>query len=465
MYSKLWYLAIFIILFININLVTGTHGTENNNEFIQRELDIDKSDTPKKILVGSIIGGGSHLNPMLEICRILMDRGYNVTLVAPGNFTATSTLYHSIPQIITDMRKDEYVPPEVRELYFNEYNIKNYAKVVGMFTYGYPKFFNDYLQAYKEIKPDLFFCDYIVNEACFDLAWKLKKPVVGYTSGTTYFTPPPPIRSDPMGMGSCHVSMENQSFYNRFICAVVQPLRVIWTFRGLLNDINAKRAEVGVNKYHDFRGRTNTLFLLDNFFGFEVPTAWPPLHQEIGPILPDTFPNLSPELDLFLSTHPRTMYIALGSNMFTTSENYATLLQSALELINQNILDGVIWATVKFNESELPITFNLSNDDIIPISNLINNQHPHFYIMNSRNENGELEVDIETLLRSWVTPASRMGFIRGNYLDVFGVALIIALVLSICLGYGFYKAALFGFRKWSLRNRESQQSLSKTKNE
>ncbi|KAF0461398.1 UDP-Glycosyltransferase/glycogen phosphorylase [Gigaspora margarita] len=64
----------------------------------------------------------------------------------------------------------------------------------------------------------------------------------------------------------------------------------------------------------------------------------------------------------------------------------------------------------------------------------------------NRNENGELEVDIETLLRSWITPDSRMGFIRGNYLDVFGAALIIALVLFISLGYGFYKVVLFAFR-------------------
>ncbi|KAF0559061.1 UDP-Glycosyltransferase/glycogen phosphorylase [Gigaspora margarita] len=402
MYSKFWYFAIFIILFINTNLVIETNGAKKI-EFIQRELDIDKSDTPKNILVGSIIGGVSHLNPMLEICKILVDRGYNVTLLAPGNFMAMSILYRSIPQIIID------------------------------------------------------------DFACFDLAWKLKKPVVGYTSGTTYFTPPPPIRSDPMMGRGCHVNMENESFYNRFICAVVQPLRVIWTFQDNLNNLNFQRAEVGVSKYYDFRGRTDTLFLLDNFFGFEVPTAWPPLHQEIGPILPDTFPNISSDLDLFLSTHPRIMYIALGSYMFTTPENYATILQSAFELINQNILDGVIWATVKFNESELPTTFNLSNGDIIPTSNLINNLHPHIYIM--KNENGELEVDIKTLLRSWITPDSRMGFIRGNYLDVFGAALIIALVLFISLGYGFYNVVLFASRKWSLRNRESQQSLSKTKHE
>ncbi|CAG8851283.1 40722_t:CDS:1, partial [Gigaspora margarita] len=56
-----------------------------------------------------------------------------------------------------------------------------------------------------------------------------------------------------------------------------------------------------------------------------------------------------------------------------------------------------------------------------------------------RNENGELEVNIETLLRSWITPESRMGFFRGNYLDVFGAAVIIAIVLISSFGYGFYK--------------------------
>ncbi|RIB24083.1 Glycosyltransferase Family 1 protein [Gigaspora rosea] len=287
-----------------------------------------------------------------------------------------------------------------------------------------------------------------------------------------------------MGKG-CHVSMENESFYNRFICAVVQPLRAIWAFRDNLNDINALRVEVGISKYHDFRGRTSTLFLLDNFFGFEIPSAWPPLYQEIGPILSDTFPNLSSDLDLFLSTHPRTMYISLGTNLFTTSENYATLLQSALELSNRNILDGVIWATyapqfaILSHENTklflshggvgssqesmytatpmlvLPIALDqpgnaerleltgmalkLSKLDLKVvdiISKVVRLLNEDSFKMNakrmqvlakfnskrkyrgadlieimlnlakydgSRNENGELKVDIETLLRSWIT--------------------------------------------------------------
>ncbi|CAG8741938.1 13860_t:CDS:2, partial [Gigaspora margarita] len=179
MYSKHWYLVIFIIIFINSILVTKTNGAGKNNEFIQRELDLDKSDTPKNILIGSVFDGGSHLNPMLEIGKILMDRGYKVTLMAPGNFTATSTLYRSIPQIITDSANEEY-----ERISYNEYKIKNWVKTMKQVDRRYTEYINNYLQAYKEIKPDLFFCNYFANEACFDLALKLKKPVVGFASGT-----------------------------------------------------------------------------------------------------------------------------------------------------------------------------------------------------------------------------------------------------------------------------------------
>ncbi|KAF0496927.1 UDP-Glycosyltransferase/glycogen phosphorylase [Gigaspora margarita] len=421
---------------------------------------------------------------MLEICKILMDRGYKITLVAPGNFTATSTLYRSIPQIITRI---DGVYQDFDGIFFNEYTFKSWANIMKILTRGYDKHFNNYLQAYKETKPDLLFCNFIENEACFDLALKLKKPVVGYASHTTFFTPPSPIRSDPI-MG-CHVNMEKESFYNRFICAIVQPLRLHWMFRDYLNHINARRAEVGISKSHEFREKANTLFLTNSFFGFEVPTAWLPIHQEIGPILPDTFPNLSPDLELFLSTHLKTMYIALGTLVYTTPKNFAILLQSALELINRNILDGVIWSIVNFNESELPSTINLSTGKVIPTSNLLNNLHPHVYIMkhspqfailsheNTKvflshgglssshesiytatpiNENGELEVNPESLLRCWITPDSRMGFFRGNYLDVFGAAMIIVLALISSLSYGFYKAIMLAYRKWGFRSRNSQ---------
>ncbi|KAF0507602.1 UDP-Glycosyltransferase/glycogen phosphorylase [Gigaspora margarita] len=524
-HSKLWYIIILIIFFINTDRFKITVEGKSNG-FFQREPDLDKNDNnkPKNILVASKIGGISHLRPMLEICKILEDRGYKITLASPGNFTATSTLYHSIPQIITGER-----PKTHESIFRNKFTMETLFNINMNLINEYAEDFNNYLQAYKETKADLFFCDYMANDACFDLAWKLNKPVVGFSR---VLTPHPPYVARPI-LG-CRVNMENESFYNRFICAVIKPLQLQWYSRKYLNYLNDKRAEVGVS-IHDFRERLmNTLFLVDNFFGFEVSFARLPIYKEVGPILPDTSPNLTSDLNLFLSTHPRTMYIALGTTVYTTPENFAILLHSILELINQNILDGVIWATGLFNESELASTFTLTTNDVIFTSNILNNSYPHIRIIKyspqfailshentkvflghggvgsyheamltatpmlvlpiafdqivnadaleltgkhkgadlieivmnlaklnkAMNEDNELEADNRVLLKHWTNPDSRLGLIRGNNLDVF--VIVIALISG--LGYGFYKI-MFTFKRQSLNDGNPRESSSKPKNE
>ncbi|KAF0356599.1 UDP-Glycosyltransferase/glycogen phosphorylase [Gigaspora margarita] len=310
--------------------------------------------------------------------------------------------------------------------------------------------------------------------------------------------------------------------------------------------------------------------LLDNFFGFEIPSAESPLHQEIGPILPDIYPSLTSSLDSFLSAHPRTLYFTIGTVVVTTPQNIAVILKSFLELIDQDVIDGVIWATVKTDTSEL-LSLNNSN---IPMSVILNNSHPHIHItkyapqfailshdntklflshggvsschesmynakpmlilpimgdqpgndeklkmagmalslsktdldvndivskvkrlldeksfkknaerlqflakVNSKRkyrgadlievvlntakhegieeENGGFKIDNEILLRDWITPDSRMGYIRGNYLDVYGVAF----TLSLALSGGFIYALFKIIKLFYIRNRNSQRSI------
>lgn len=50
-------------------------------DYVPRNGDIDCSGTPKNILVGSYIGGRSHIRPMLDITAILTERGYNVSTI------------------------------------------------------------------------------------------------------------------------------------------------------------------------------------------------------------------------------------------------------------------------------------------------------------------------------------------------------------------------------------------------
>jgi hypothetical protein len=59
---------LFLLNQVHVNAVT--HG------YVPRNIDLERS--PKNILVGSYIGGRSHLKPILDVAIILIERGHNV---------------------------------------------------------------------------------------------------------------------------------------------------------------------------------------------------------------------------------------------------------------------------------------------------------------------------------------------------------------------------------------------------
>lgn len=66
------FIVLLSILILFLNQIYATY------DYVPRSADIDRS--PKNILVGSFIGGRSHLKPMLDITTILSERGYNVSI-------------------------------------------------------------------------------------------------------------------------------------------------------------------------------------------------------------------------------------------------------------------------------------------------------------------------------------------------------------------------------------------------
>ncbi|CAG8470021.1 22388_t:CDS:2 [Cetraspora pellucida] len=497
-----------------------------------------------------------------------------VTLIAPGNYTAKSNSYRSIPQIIFENEPLglDNKSSEINKAFLDDDYTRLSSVVKKVAILSYVSFYNIYKQVAEEINVDLFFCDYVMNYPCFDLAWKLGKPVVGSSTDHSYL-PHPPYLSDPIY--GCHVNMENESFYNRFKCAIIIPLKHAWSARDTIKGINAQRALVDIDPFWDIRGRISSLLMLsNNFFGFEIPRADTPLHQEIGPVLPDTFPGLTPALDSFLAAHPRTLYFALGTLAIMPPQSVISLLTSFLELIEQDVIDGVIWSTVKTNISD---SFQLANSNSL-LFNILNNIHPHFHIckyspqfailshentklflshggaaschesmytatpmlvlpmmsdqfrnaeklelagialkisktnlnvddiilkvkrllfdqsfkknaerlqflakVNSKrkyraadlieivlntvkyegieDDNGKFKINNENLLRDWITPDSRMGFIRGTYLDVYAVAIILFLTLSGGFVYALWKITIYFYIKYRGENGNSQRHL------
>ncbi|EXX51287.1 hypothetical protein RirG_263170 [Rhizophagus irregularis DAOM 197198w] len=72
------------------------------------------------------------------------------------------------------------------------------------------------------------------------------------------------------------------------------------------------------------------------------------------------------------------MYVSFGMQAFTTLENYAILLKSFLEVIDRNIIDGIVWSL-----SGLENFPTLSDDTQLETSEILNNRYTHIYVTTS----------------------------------------------------------------------------------
>ncbi|GBC24600.2 glycosyltransferase family 1 protein [Rhizophagus irregularis DAOM 181602=DAOM 197198] len=345
------------------------------NKFGKFEIDKNINET-KNILVGSFVGGLSHLRPSLEICKILIERGYKVALVAPGNFTSP-TNYPSIRQYSTGPEHNTKELLHIyKEIYEKPYDYNSFFLEKDEADKQYSERFEVYKRSTIDFKPDLFLCDLLNNEACFDIAWKFKIPAVGVSSSLSRRTFAP-YKSDPIY--GCHSNMEKGSFIERFKCLIIQPARFLYESRQRIIFLNEKRLSVGVSPITSSLERIkNSLFLADTYFGFEIPHPVPPLYQEIGPVMQESYPPLTPKLSSFLSLHQRIMYVSFGMQAFTTLENYAILLKSFLEVIDRNIIDGIVWSL-----SGLENFPTLSDDTQLETSEILNNRYTHIYVTTS----------------------------------------------------------------------------------
>ncbi|CAJ0824865.1 6794_t:CDS:2 [Entrophospora sp. SA101] len=242
--------------------------------------------------------------------------------------------------------------------------------------------YSEHLKVYErvsnEVNPDLFLCDFGNNEVCFDVALKLGKPAVSVTSFLLAIQQAPYL-SDPVH--GCSINMENESFLERLKCFVFPKIKMYQAYKTISSEMNEKRAESGIPDVNVFERYANILFLIDGFFGFEVPSKLAPIHQLIGPIMSDTYPPLAPETEKFLKEHPRTMFVALGTVVLTSKKTNGILLQSFLEAVENNVVDGVIWGLSKVKVDSIPETITLSSGKVFNTTDIINNKHPNIQIL------------------------------------------------------------------------------------
>ena len=78
-------------------------------------------------------------------------------------------------------------------------------------------------------------------------------------------------KSDPMF--HCKVSLENESFLERFKCTLIQPIRMLYLMvYHYVNQLSEIRKQINVEHVFMSANRLSktSLYLADTFFGFEV---------------------------------------------------------------------------------------------------------------------------------------------------------------------------------------------------
>ncbi|POG79412.1 glycosyltransferase family 1 protein [Rhizophagus irregularis DAOM 181602=DAOM 197198] len=352
-----------------VNFITAVQND------ISKRVDIDRSNIPKNILFGSFMGGRSHVKPMLDIATILAERGYNVILLASGN-NVLSSEYPAVKQIslgpgmgMKNLGKDGIDEEQ-------DYNAMKSLWEMGVISYK--RTYEKYKSVVEDYNIDLIFCDLLINEACIDVANTLKKPVVVLVSALQ-IVDPKPYKFDPI-LG-CNISLENESIWERFRCNFIQVFRYVYSLSDFTNQLNEMRKQMNVDLGQlTLGGFKASLVLIDTFFGFELPQTLPPYIQEIGPILSEEYPPLTPELSDFINGHERVLYVSFGTLYSTTTDNNSKLLQSFIEAINKKIIDGVVWALVETPKDYFYPTLKLSDGTQIQSSQILNNEHPHIHI-------------------------------------------------------------------------------------
>ncbi|UZO18462.1 uncharacterized protein OCT59_009775 [Rhizophagus irregularis] len=366
----------FLLSLFLLNIIFHVNVITAKQDYVPTNFDLNHF--PKNILVGSNTGGRSHLKPMLDIAAILSERGHNVILLTRGNYTPSSE-YPTIKQISLGPTINIKDIKDLKQLVNKKFDFTALSKSLEFNVKLYESTFEKFKDAAIDNNIDLFICYAIINDACLDVAHTLKKPAVGLLSFLNLMDSKP-YKSDPIY--NCNISLENESFMERFKCTVIQPLRMLSIMYPILNQLNDLRNQLGAEPVFVSSKRLaqSSLIFIDTFFGFELPQSLPPNIQEIGPIMSNEYPPLTPELSDFINGHERVLYVAFGGRFFTTVENNNKILQSLIEVINNNMVDGVIWALSQTSKDDFSPTFNLNDGSQAQTSSILNNKHPHIHI-------------------------------------------------------------------------------------
>ncbi|SLM35784.1 udp-glucosyl transferase family protein [Lasallia pustulata] len=138
------------------------------------------------------------------------------------------------------------------------------------------------------------------------------------------------------------------------------------------------------------QAKPDYLLFVNAMFGIEVPKDLPPLVNAVGPILSDSYPPLTPELEQSLHTHDRVLYVAFGTHVILPFVTLAKIIEGVSAAISLGHLDSVIWALRSTARKQItgssfartaPNISNAGKGTVATYEDLLNNKHPQYHFV------------------------------------------------------------------------------------
>lgn len=139
------------------------------------------------------------------------------------------------------------------------------------------------------------------------------------------------------------------NFITRMIAKVVQPLSIVLDIRSTIEKMKQTKSDLGwlplegMPAFED--DWSDSIKLVNNLFGFEPARPLGPLVELVGPIMSDSYPDLTPQIQTFLDNHKKIAYVAFGQSAKIESEEIKLILIALMDSIERRALDGFVWAT------------------------------------------------------------------------------------------------------------------------
>ncbi|KAG1587657.1 hypothetical protein G6F48_005792 [Rhizopus delemar] len=324
---------------------------------------------PKNIAFSCHFGGSSHIVWVLSILDELAARGHHTTFYTRDDSAKFTKNFPSIdlvsagPALITKK--------ELTDMISTVTKLKEVDMVLYMITalaQNFTKLYLEHVDFFSKNNVDLAVCDHF-NVACIEASITRKIPFV-YTSAPLYSpdTSAPYVNIDFLSFHN--PTSKNVSFFARLKDKLINPIRFLIRARGFIKESQQEKRALGLEPTSDPAANIkDAIKLFNNAFGFTPARPVGPLVEMVGPIVPKTHPMLTDDLQQFLDSHKKIVYVAFGQHAVLTTEELGLIMTSMLENMETGDIDGILWS-VRGMDHLFPKTLQTRSGQVYRIRDL-----------------------------------------------------------------------------------------------